>query len=287
MYSKIDDEEFTSYALGLYKGDGLLGVRPEPKRRYVPSKHEHRRIVRLANAIRAGHVSTKRVEAREEPIVDIWSTSSTNTKADVGHIPFARRALPEHSLSYNPPMEYIEGEREKFDTLREVPAYRAYMSEIYERLVNMVVVPRKKEITAPSIDPNSLLPDLPDPETLEPYPNTYAFSYTRHNYPITCLSIDPSGKYLAVGTQDGCVFIFDVFTTRCLQRWFLGTDILKSSSAMGIDANPVMKNMNKSSNNAGALDYEAEIDRTIRSIAWNPHGGVCILAAGKIGRAHV
>ena len=53
-----------------------LSAAPEPKRRFIPSKHEHKRIMKMVRAIRKGwiKIGAEKIEAPE--FFDIWSTAN-------------------------------------------------------------------------------------------------------------------------------------------------------------------------------------------------------------------
>ena len=51
-----------------------------------------------------------------------------------------------------------------------------------------------------NVDPDSLIPKLPNPRDLQPFPNSPAILYMGHTDKVTCLSIDPTGQWLATGS---------------------------------------------------------------------------------------
>jgi ribosome biogenesis protein ERB1 len=73
-----------------------------------------------------------------------------------------------------------------------------------------------------NIDPESLIPKLPDACDLEPFPRSLAITYRGHNGRIRCLSLDPSGLWLVTGGDDGDVRMWEVATGRCMQVWKCG-----------------------------------------------------------------
>lgn len=98
--------------------------------------------------------------------------------------------LPTHAESYNPPEEYIFDKKElkewkdmdpedrptnfipkKYENLRNVEFYDQLINERFERCLDLYLCPRmrKKKL---DIDPESLIPKLPKPEELRPYPTT-------------------------------------------------------------------------------------------------------------------
>lgn len=50
-----------------------------------------------------------------------------------------------------------------------------------------------------NIDPESLKPKLPSRKDLRPYPTTCYLEYRGHAGPVNCISVDPSGQWLASG----------------------------------------------------------------------------------------
>ena len=71
-----------------------------------------------------------------------------------------------------------------------------------------------------NVDPESLLPKLPNPRDLQPFPASHGLIYLGHTDRVTCLSIDPSGQWLATGSDDGTVRLWELFTGRCCKVFF-------------------------------------------------------------------
>jgi len=64
-----------------------LSNAPEPKRRFVPSKWEAKKVMKLVRAIRNGQIKTRKDAKPEKArFYDIWATAATDT---------ARRHIPE------------------------------------------------------------------------------------------------------------------------------------------------------------------------------------------------
>ena len=94
-----------------------LSSAPEPKRRFLPSKHEAKRIMKIVRAIREGRIlpykpPQEREEEEEEHHYDIWQ----NEEAQPDHImkiPAPKPPPPGYDLSYNPPPEYLPSKAER------------------------------------------------------------------------------------------------------------------------------------------------------------------------------
>lgn len=160
--------------------------------------------------------------------------------------------------SYNPPAEYLltpEEEKEwneldqddrahnflpkKYSALRKVPGYSRFIQERFERCLDLYLCPRmiKKRV---DIDPESLIPKLPSPKDLKPFPTKLSVVYTGHAARVRCFDVHHSGQWLASGSDDHSVRIWDVSTGRCIKTF--------------------------------------EFQDNIMSISWNPNPSVCLLA---------
>jgi len=49
---------------------------------------------------------------------------------------------------------------------------------------------KKKKL---NIDPDTLIPKLPDPKTLKPFPTAVNIVYNRHQSPIGAIAVSPTG----------------------------------------------------------------------------------------------
>lgn len=225
------------------KGHPLSNA-PEPKRRFIPSKWEAKKVVKLVRAIRKGWITFQKAEEKPRFYL-MWGDDlkpSEKMANGLSYIPAPKPKLPGHEESYNPPPEYIPTQEEinsyqlmyeedrpkfipkRFDSLRNVPAYDRFLSEIFERCLDLYLCPRtrKKRI---NIDPESLIPKLPKPKDLQPFPSICFLEYKGHTGAVSCISPESSGQWLASGSKDGTVRIWEVETARCLKVWDIGRPI--------------------------------------------------------------
>uniref|UniRef100_A0A804JN09 Ribosome biogenesis protein BOP1 homolog n=1 Tax=Musa acuminata subsp. malaccensis TaxID=214687 RepID=A0A804JN09_MUSAM len=225
------------------KGHPLSNA-PEPKRRFVPSKWEQKKVVQYVRAIRKGLI--KFDKPKEEPRVYLlWgddSSAAENKRHGLSYIPAPKPKLAGHEESYNPSVEYIPTQEEinsyqlmyeedrpkfiprRFESLRSVPAYEKALKENFDRCLDLYLCPRtrKKRI---NIDPESLKPKLPSRKDLRPYPRTCYLEYRGHTGPVKTISIDVSGQWMASGSSDGTVRVWEIETSRCLRVWNVGEAI--------------------------------------------------------------
>ncbi len=215
-----------------------LSAAPEPKRRFVPSKHEAKRVMKIVKAIREGRIKPYRApeeEQEEEQIsYDLWADEKPRSERSM-HIPAPKLPPPGYEASYHPPPEYLPDkaeeqawletdveDREKeflpknYEALRRVPGYETFVKERFERSLDLYLAPRVRRNRL-NIDPDSLLPKLPDPEDLKPFPTTCAAIFRGQEGRMRCVSVDPNGIFAASGGDDGFVRIWELLTGR--QVW--------------------------------------------------------------------
>ena len=215
-----------------------LSAAPEPKRRFVPSKHEAKRVMKIVKAIREGRIQPykppEEQEEEEEIHYDVWADEKPRPEHSM-HIPAPKLPPPGYEASYHPPAEYLPDaaereawlqtdaeDREKdflpkdFAALRKVPGYETFVKERFERSLDLYLAPRIRRNRL-NIDPESLLPKLPDPEDLKPFPTTTAAIFRGPEGRMRCVSIDPQGIFVASGGDDGFVRIWELLTGR--QVW--------------------------------------------------------------------
>ena len=203
-----------------------LSSAPEPKRRFVPSKHEQKRVMKIVRAIREGRILPYKPPTEEEEQdeglqnYDIWADEQPRPDHAM-HMPAPKLPPPGFDESYHPPAEYLpdknekeawqkadEEDREKdylpadHSALRKVPGYDRFVKEKFERCLDLYLAPRVRR-TKLNIDPESLLPKLPNPDELRPFPTHEAARFHGHKGRVRSLAIDPSGQYLATGGDDG------------------------------------------------------------------------------------
>ncbi|KAB8339127.1 hypothetical protein FH972_022063 [Carpinus fangiana] len=246
-----------------------LSAAPEPKRRFIPSKHEAKRVMKIVKAIREGRIQPYRppedIEDEDFDVkrYDIWHDETP--RADhVMNIPAPKLPPPGYEESYHPPPEYIpdeaelkawleqdEEDRERdflprdHGALRKTPGYERFVKDRFERSLDLYLAPRVRRSKL-NIDPESLLPKLPSPEELRPFPSHVDAILRGHQGRVRSLAFHPRGEYIASGGDDGTVRVwytpsgYQLWQARISDQdpvsavqWRPGTDALVLSCAAG------------------------------------------------------
>ncbi len=237
----------------------------EPKRRFIPSAHEAREIARIVRAFRNGSRKLPGFKAPSKPrFYDIWAEEDAPVRRE-NHIAAPRTKLPGHAESYNPPAEYLFNKEEeaiwrkrqatpdpdvafnpddflpqKYGAFRHVPAYDRAVMERFARCLDLYLCPRaiKNKL---NINPDSLLPELPNPADLKPFPVQKSINFaSSSDAAVNGISFDASGNFFA-SCQGNQVDLWDLQGAKALFTW--------------------------------------TFEETVTSVAWNPVRNLPILAA--------
>lgn len=280
---------------------GLNSNRYEPKAKFQPSKWEKMQVEKLLEKLERGQInmdyltgkirdmseaSKNRKKDSDQPFL-LW-TGAEEDELNMGkrpqHIAAPKQVPPGHAESYIPPDEYIPTEEDKrkweeldvkdrphgllvprkFPNLRSVGAYEHSVREAFERCLDLYLCPRvmKRRL---NIDPESLVPQLPNAADLRPFPTAKCIEYKTpfegDEAPIIrCISPSPDGQFMASGASDGYVRLWEVQTGRLLRSW---------------DVSKVAANSEPDQNGNNSLTTSPVV-----SVHWNPNKSHhCILAA--------
>ncbi|ORX51179.1 BOP1NT-domain-containing protein [Hesseltinella vesiculosa] len=236
-----------------------LSARPEPKRRFIPSKWEAKKIMKIVHAIRLGRILPRKPKREKPQFYNLWNDGDKPQDEHIMHIAAPKMKLPEHDESYNPPEEYLLDDKEvqewqdqeprdraknympmKFKSLRQVPAYGEFIQERFQRCLDLYLAPRVKKNRL-NIDPESLVPKLPNPKDLRPFPTANTLSYIGHTGRVRTLSVHPHGLLLLSGSDDGSIRLWEISTGRCMFTW--------------------------------------QLHKTVHAVAWNPNADIFMFAA--------
>lgn len=178
-----------------------LSGRPEHKRSFIPSNWERLQVGKYVHAIKQGWIRPrlKKTESDEskdqQKFYDLWGQENEEDRLrkHMHNLPAPKCPLPDHNESYNPPPEYLFDEEEKekwesqepedkkinfvpkkYGSLRLVPGYDGFIKERFERCLDLYMCPRQRKMRVQMQDEQDLLPKLPKPRDLQPFPTTLA-----------------------------------------------------------------------------------------------------------------
>eukprot|EP00953_Heterococcus_sp_UTEX-ZZ885_P023182 12760-Heterococcus_DN1.PRE.1 len=107
-------------------------------------------------------------------------------------------------------------------TAQQVGAYADMCKERFERCLDLYLCPRafKRRL---NIDPESLVPKLPRPRDLRPFPNELCLTFGTSGGPrVRSLAVSEDGQYLCSGDERGRLQLWEVATARQLSVLELG-----------------------------------------------------------------
>jgi len=230
-----------------------LSGAPQPKRRWIPSKWEKQKVyttclskhyglrlrfnlqvMKIVRAIRQGKIIPNKPKASKQiEFYSIWAEPSTSLPPP---LPAPKTALPTNSESYNPPEEYLPSAEEraawealdpedreqnympqKYSSLRLVPAYDQFIKERFSRQLDLYLAPRVQRVKL-NMDPETLIPKLPSPNSLKPFPNYRSLAFS-HSSRARCVSISPDGAWAISGDESGVVSLWEVNVGREVKKW--------------------------------------------------------------------
>lgn len=137
---------------------------------------------------------------------------------------------------------------QKYSSLRQVPAYPKFIKERFTRCMDLYLCPRARKMRVSihfhnfclmqaclhekftfkinktfsfqlTIEPEDLLPKLPSPKDLQPFPTIQSMIYNGHTDMVRCISIDPLGQYLLSGSDDMTVKSNIYFILKCVLQF--------------------------------------------------------------------
>jgi len=210
---------------------------PIPKTRFIPSLSEKRLINKFVIKLRRQRKlpNKEKKDDKLEFNYDLWEKEHEETKWFKRQI-FSKKAnLPGNIESYNPPAEYLFNDEEKeewlnqepeerrlnfmpqkYSSLRKVPQYSNYLQERYERCLELYLKPRTKREKA-NFRAEDLLPTLPKPSELKPYPTKEALCYIGHSKKVNAISIEKIGQFFASASDDCTIKIWEVLSGKCMR----------------------------------------------------------------------
>ncbi|KAJ4458137.1 putative Ribosome biogenesis protein BOP1 [Paratrimastix pyriformis] len=249
MLFRIQEGKYYSSNVGeemdltdLYPYDSRFPVinLPEPKSRFIPSKWEAKKVIELVRKIRRGDYDHKIPEKPD--VYNLWTddTDPAEWEARSKRLPPPPIKLPDHAESYNPPPEYLLTPEEQkeweaanpydrkypflpqmYAAMRQVPGYKDFIKERFQRDLDLYLFPASSRRSFTST--LRICPSCPT-RRICCLPQVMTLEFFGHGAAITALSVDPTGQYIASGSRDRTVRVWDIPTGRCLRLLRLEAD---------------------------------------------------------------
>jgi len=187
-------------------------------------------------------------EREAEKCWDIWEDDEIVTwrprrmpKAIVA----PKRDLPSHAESFNPAEEYLFDDKEKeqwekddpedrqlnyipqkFEALRKVPLYQDLIREHFERCLDLYLCPRLLRKKVNVTDPTKLIPELPSPNDLKPFPVQVSIEFNFHTTTVRSISVSPNGLYLASADESHNLVIWNTRSGKMVRQYRLPCKVI-------------------------------------------------------------
>ena len=187
------------------------------KKKFGFSRNEQKTINRLVYLYKNGLMPMEKPKKSVPKLFDIWEFEDENDlskyRPGFGYqIP--KRDLPDNDESYNPKDNKEEG------ILRRIPRYDNLIEEELERCCDLFLSARtiRKKL---DLKENDILPDLPKPEELRPFPTKECMIYKGHDSSIRDICCDPNGNVLISADNGNLVFFWDIMTGKIITKFDL------------------------------------------------------------------
>jgi ribosome biogenesis protein ERB1 len=75
-------------------------------------------------------------------------------------------------------------------------------------------------------DPSKLIPELPSPSDLKPFPTQISIDYNFHTTCVRTIAVSPNGAWLASGDEDFNLVIWNVRTSKIVRKYKLANKVV-------------------------------------------------------------
>lgn len=75
-------------------------------------------------------------------------------------------------------------------------------------------------------DPSKLIPELPSPNDLKPFPSQVSIDFNFHTTCVRAIAVSPNGAFLATGDEDSNVVIWCVRTSKIVRKYKMSNKVI-------------------------------------------------------------
>lgn len=115
---------------------------------------------------------------------------------------------------------------QKIEALRKVPLYENLIKEHFERCLDLYLCPRLLRKKVNVSDPTKLIPELPSPNDLKPFPTQVSIDFVFHKEAVRAIALSPNGLFLASGDEDHNLVIWNTRTSKILRKYKLPNKVV-------------------------------------------------------------
>ena len=115
---------------------------------------------------------------------------------------------------------------QKFEALRKVPLYADLIKEHFERCLDLYLCPRLLRKKANLTDPTKLIPELPSPNDLKPFPTQVSIEFVFHRSTVRSIAVSPNGMWLASGDDEHNLAIWNTRSGKVVRKYRLPNKII-------------------------------------------------------------
>ena len=102
-----------------------------------------------------------------------------------------------------------------------MPLYQNLIQEHFERCLDLYLCPRLLRKKVNVTDPSKLIPELPSPNDLKPFPTQVSIDFNFHKTAVRTIAVSPNGMFLASGDENHNLVIWNTKTSKIVRKYEL------------------------------------------------------------------
>ena len=107
-----------------------------------------------------------------------------------------------------------------------MPMYTELIREHFERCLDLYLCPRLLRKKVNLTDASKLIPELPSPNDLKPFPVQVSIEFNFHSTTVRSIAVSPNGLYLASADEDHNLVIWNTRSGKIVRQYRLAKRIV-------------------------------------------------------------